>query len=567
MESRSQIKPEILQEFMDSCLNPTAGQSQYFSPIPFGRKLAEALPGPRPIITDLTCGEGTLLRGVAKPSVTTHLLGSDIDPCRAKLGAKVEALDPANPTLPVTRITRDLTRLFPMLVELDWHADLFALNPPWSLWWFRDRLAALADSDLPAVRDAFASHEDGAPGRCPKEGIDSTIATLAIALDRCTLYGEGLLIANDATLERLLFAAGAPHVALARHIWLHLKVPGNPMTGIQDCNFQHENVFHTGVIYFARDHETGPKHITLTDAAELAGLQLQAERTYRQGAELRNEHWGDEETLELWTTAKERIAEEDGAKPKVPFNLWLGPGGRIKADLSRFEQHSTKVNKKEAARLFALRDKRPMELVLQRAQRDELLHCSGPASGWRVHPDLIAAVQHAVASYHAARAPLYPLPEIQRLGYLDEQDTIECTLDLGEHFQAGKSYPLRTQTVPVTRLVVKPNAFTGEDEKLEFTGQELALFLKAGTDDEATELCFMDAKLKDDPNTKVGNACQQKHRSRYAPEPEKQPIDYSLQDLCGHFRIPEVPDVATVDPKRYERNLALLEQLEALTAA
>jgi hypothetical protein len=30
------------------------------------------------------------------------------------------------------------------------------------------------------------------------------------------------------------------------------------------------------------------------------------------------------------------------------------------------------------------------------------------------------AVERAVREYHAARAPLYPLPDIQRLGYLDE---------------------------------------------------------------------------------------------------------------------------------------------------
>ena len=37
---------------------------------------------------------------------------------------------------------------------------------------------------------------------------------------------------------------------------------------------------------------------------------------------------------------------------------------------------------------------------------------------------------------------------------------------------------IRTQTVPVQRLLTKPNAFTGEDEKLEFTGQELAIYLR-----------------------------------------------------------------------------------------
>jgi len=50
-----------------------------------------------------------------------------------------------------------------------------------------------------------------------------------IALDLCTPSGEGLLIGNNATLQRLLFDPGAPHGAAAAHVWAHLVIPGNPM--------------------------------------------------------------------------------------------------------------------------------------------------------------------------------------------------------------------------------------------------------------------------------------------------------------------------------------------------
>jgi len=108
-----------------------------------------------------------------------------------------------------------------------------------------------------------------------KGTIDSTIAMLLIALDLCTIYGEGLLIGNNATLQRLLFEPGAPHSAAARHIWAHLIVPGNPMTGIDGCQWQENEQFYTGVIYFARDHATGPKQFRWPNLPD---------RVFRQGA-------------------------------------------------------------------------------------------------------------------------------------------------------------------------------------------------------------------------------------------------------------------------------------------
>jgi len=202
-----------------------------------------------------------------------------------------------------------------------------------------------------------------------------------------------------------------------------------------------------------------------------------------------------------------------------------------------------------------------MELVLQRASRDELLRVAEKV-GWRVQSELIAAVKQAVNDYHAERAPLYPLPEIQRLGYLDEEDHITCKADLLNKngrliFKAGQQYSLRTQTVSITRKVSRPNAFTGEDEELEYSGQELALFIR---DSQENEHCFMDARLRDDPNTKIPNVKQVKEN-----ENREDAVDFTLQELCVHFVIPEVPDVATANPRGYEAYLDKLTELENLT--
>jgi hypothetical protein len=428
-------------------------------------------------------------------------------------------------------------------------ADLVVLNPPWRLFFYRERLAPLAESSLAAVRQAFKGVEQG----IPEPTIDSTIAMLLIALDLCTVYGEGFLIANNATLERLVFKPGAPHGGVARHIWAHVVIPGNPMTGVENCQWKEDEKFHTGVIYFAREHTTGPKQYRWPEVPD---------RVHRQGAEIRNDYMARQASIELWQAARERVTELEGNKPKVPWNLWL-QAGVIHTALSLFEKHSKKIDKREVDRLFALTGKAPMELVLQRASRDELIRVAERA-GWRVQPELLSAVRQAIKEYHAQRAPLYPLPEIQRLGYLDEEDQIECKADLCDKhnrlvFKKGTRYPLRTQTVAITREIVRPNAFTGEEEELEYSGQELAFFI---TNDRENEYCFMDAKLRDDPNTQIHNAKQVKGNQNTGDT-----VDFTLQELCAHFVIPDVPDVATVDPSGYQRFLDMLAALEDLTSA
>src|ERR1051325_2631934 len=122
---KTSINPEILQPMFEAAANAaTKGQSQFYTPMPFGRKLAEALPKHRPSIVDLNCGLGHLLEASGNQK-TLRLLGADIDSCRGK---SVEGA-----TLPLNRITCDITRLYPWLKEIGFTADLFVLNPPWRL--------------------------------------------------------------------------------------------------------------------------------------------------------------------------------------------------------------------------------------------------------------------------------------------------------------------------------------------------------------------------------------------------------------------------------------------------
>ena len=201
---KTSINPQIVQELLDSAANAAdKGQSQFFTPLDFGRRVAESLPKYRGTIVDLNCGAAHLLSAASNKS-TGAMLGADIDPCRSMDGVNI------------SRITHDLTLLYPMLSEVKFNADLFVLNPPWGMEWYRDRLTDLSASKLSAVRQAFKSNA---------KTIDSTIATLLIALDLCSEAGRGLA-------HRQRRHAAAPHLrrrrAPRRHRPAHLGARGDP---------------------------------------------------------------------------------------------------------------------------------------------------------------------------------------------------------------------------------------------------------------------------------------------------------------------------------------------------
>ena len=331
--------------------------------------------------------------------------------------------------------------------------------------------------------------------------------------------------------------------------------------------------FRTGVIYFARSHAEGCK--LRLEAKSLEEFKAHAEQAanrfrYRKGAEVYSESHIEEDVVELWqAVGKEWKASHE--KVRTDYHIWLGQDGTIRTHLSVFENHSVKVDKREAQRLFSLNGQRPMQLVVQASQRKDLLRAVNGGL-WRVHPDLPKLVEESVRAYHACRAPLAKLSPVQSLGYLDEENSIHCTKDLmgdvpdkprdGSYwergkpvkksrklaFKAGQTYEIKTQTLHVERPKIKPDPLTGKDTEYLLVGQELAIYIKG---EGGHDFCFMDARLKGE-GVKIGE--------QYEPIT----IDFTLQDLVGHFEIPLVPDVAECKPEHYQLNLQRLDELELM---
>jgi hypothetical protein len=230
-----------------------------------------------------------------------------------------------------------------------------------------------------------------------------------------------------------------------------------------------------------------------------------------------------------------------------------------------------KVDKAAAKALFELNDRRPMELVLQRTSRDALLQAAGMGNPnseilpWKVDPTLVVAIQGAIDDYEAERAPLYPLPKILRLGYLDEEDRIRCVADLKSQisdFKSGGSYPLRTQTIEVKRKEHRPNLM-GEDEELVFTGHELAFYV---TDGDGGEHCFLDERALQKGVELSPLWTGRGNGDGDAGNPQSDRV-HTLQELVGHFEIPDVPDVSKTNPERHARYQVALAGLQRWMAA
>jgi hypothetical protein len=124
-------------------------------------------------------------------------------------------------------------------------------------------------------------------------------------------------------------------------------------------------------------------------------------------------------------------------------------------------------------------------------------------------------------------------------------------------FRAGQTYHITTRSVRFTRATFKPSLY-GDDEEIELSGQELAIYIDAGLPSRSPTgeaWCFMAAELRADNvtiNAANGN------------RPGADVVHFTLQELVEHFEIPEVPDVAAADPARFENFLQQLRQLERI---
>ena len=538
------INPGNIQHFADSAANAIQlGQRQFFTPPDFAAALCCVFQNnAATIATDLMAGSGHLLAA----SKRKHKVGIDVDERVSSLLSSVSKS---------SVYQADVTRWFPLAHAAGLEHDLLLLNPPFSLRWYLDRLAPLAMSGIPGVKEAYAAAVQAG------DTIDSTLATFLIALESLSDSGEGLMICNADTARRLIGdpeqVAGTtsprpsqgqsvPIPDLLRNIWCWLDVPGALYENQQSA-------FPTAVLYFSASHgrrcadDRQPLYLH-APSADPATVQrtLATAISARPFAfcgrsivhDYQAQDWKDFKPV--WEAVRGEYHQlHHGAPPD--YNLMLGPEGRIRTHLDPYRRAAYTHDRALLTAFQAMSGQSPAALVVQQASRSALKHAIH-SGAWRVQPELVAAVDAAIGQYDAIRAPFYTPNEVQSLGWLDEESEIVCERSGIPGFRIGQSYPLETW-IEDTKWQDKKRNLAGDLEKLELAGRELVVALT----DDAEETHQFHVR-RDDADLGSRGGIHHHH----------------IKSLIAHFQIPVPRDVAHTNPTAYQDNLARLANLEAL---
>jgi hypothetical protein len=490
------------------------GLQQYFTPEPWAAALGSALPQYRRTILDPFCGNGSLLRGLANDT-TRDGLGLDLDPTGSLGGPK------AGENRPAANARREMAHgdvldLLPLLEETGTKFDLVALNPPFSLEW---PVALLPES----VRK-------GQHGT-----ISSTLATLRIAPTLLTPRGEAILIANDSTIERIHEKSPGDF----HHVWLRLSIPS--FYSGTDPSLRIAVLFLTGKPLEPhqrfREDLGGP--VTPDQLAEI----LDAARHRHFSAPCIDEPWlacRDSARAFLNCTDEMERRRNPGA---APANVVLDANGKLRTWVSAFQERSFNIPKHLADFLRKINRSHPIELTIQPATRAALTE-SIQSGIWTIDPPALAAIHAALTAFAIDRAPLAPVSQIQRLGWIDDTETLLCTTDFHD-FKAGQRYPLSSQTLDWSKETLRPRYHAGKRSKetILTKGTDLRITIHHGHAPHSRHFTF-------NPANPTGEGHENCH---------------TLGDLADHFHIPEVPDITSLHPDRYAQNLALIDDLEDAT--
>lgn len=366
-----------------------------------------------------------------------------------------------------------------------------------------------------------------------------------------------------------------------RNIWCWLEIPSARFDGLQ-------SPINTAVLYFSASHgAAAPKDRQPIFLHAPSGDPGTIEKTLATATSARSFAFcGRAITSEymrqdwkilrpLWDAVRtEYHTLHHGATPE--FNLQLGADGRIRTHLDPFRKAAYVHNRDLLTAFRDMNGEIPAALVVQQASRAALKHAMH-CGAWRVQPELVKAVDDAIAAYEAVRAPFYCPNEIQSLGWLDEESMIQCNATGIPGFREGQLYALRTWIEDTAWTGSKVNLM-GVKEKLELTGRELVIELTA----DAGKLHHFHVR-RPKPNAAAAALARRKAIASEleAPDDEDDTLaddippnkddqgvtHHHVTSLTRHFKIPVPRDVAQTNPTAYQANLARLERLEELINA
>ncbi len=474
-------------------MKPKNTKPKYYTPHDYGEAVAAPLTHIRPGIADLHIGDGSLANAIANDT-TSYILGIDIDP---KAHIKTHP-DPKLKNIRHKTINHDVCDTVTYLKDTSTKFDLLALNPPTGETWTING-----------------------------KSYDSIRATILTANSLLTRRGEALIICPTDEYNKIV----TKHLSDFKHAWLTCKMPSfydEPTPKSITC------------IYLAKWHNNENKpppsySITATVPEDISYELYQITQTLRANHEgISDIMLRCHDTEKKFKACKDEIARRLHNKKSTP-NISIDARGYIVTHLTSYQQHSKSLSSQQKNALTQFHNRHPYQCVLAKDIRQSITKIiQNPR--WTFCKNSVREIKKAINSYSNGRISLTPLTPIQCLGWIDEQDTVKCTADLGI-FKAGNEYKVSTETVQFMKQQTRPCIVNGKrtKETVEVNGHDLNITITCPIYDESSH-------FRHNPDTNEAN-------------------NYDLNTLVNHFEMPNVQDVSQAKPALYKANLKKLETM------
>lgn len=466
----------------------TKGAQQYYSPVELAQ-LAKHVIGTRLPVLDPTAGDGSLLREF-DPG---YRYGIEIDPDQINNATEQNQQ--------YKSVKGDLQHVYPLLRQAAPEFDAIVANPPFDLKW----------SD-PTIED----------GR----ELSSTKLTF-IYLNRLLSHnGQYIFICGRDRYEREI--AELPE---AKGVYAIIEI-----------NDLFEDVVLPCVIVFGlrpdfKKTETEPPRREFTRATlDLASAWVEEHRRVANFHSVASYTYYSEKYADAWTAIQKeynvRLKERLDEKFQRKFDIELH-GNVLNVVLSPYAQ----ITLNRSGDLYTIRSLHRHNVNYFRMNEASWRHVVDAVEDGTVtcDPRVIDVVERLLEDNRRISAPLYPIKDVQRLGWLSEIDKIKCKrTDEARGFYAGEKYSIHTRPSEYHTWETRyePNKTTGEyqEKKYEQMRKRLEIRIDAG---------------------------RKSHRF-YDDDEHVQDIAY----LTEHFEIPAVPDIGERFPDDVHRMRLVLAQIE-----
>ena len=273
----------------------------------------------------------------------------------------------------------------------------------------------------PAGRKLFMA--DAAPAAAPE--IDLGYATWLVTNALLSPFGEALLIVNDASYALIKADANFSRV------WAYQKTPA-PTPDLPTYWW----------LYIARDHR--PRFDNAPVHCEPYLLQ-KGNRCSLRGTVITVHAEATPDSVKKFLVVRDEVSHKALSESTNDFNVLLD-NNKVRLRFSPFAIESGAIPRQLVTSAEELLlGKTLLDLAIMRDTRDRVTAILADKR-LKIANGLIKGFDDACGQLAILSAPFSRPSPMQRVAWLDEQDTVECTRDFGP-FKAGEHYLISTRTI------------------------------------------------------------------------------------------------------------------------